>query len=352
MSTETLFFCTLFDSNYAAYGLSMYESLAKRCRDFHLYIFALCDNSCQLLKTRAYAHVTVVSLSEFEDEALLRIKPTRTRAEYCWTCASSAIWYCLIKLGLPHCTYCDADIYFYADPRILIGEMGGSSVLITEHRYFPRYDQTKTSGKYCVQFMTFKNDERGVKVLKWWRNACLEWCYNRFENGKFGDQKYLDDWPSRFDGIHVLQHIGGGVAPWNLQRYHFKKDGDCITLSERSKGPNAADTLVVFFHFHTVKIAENGKINDDYDQNYVCKRRERLLFYYPYFKTLRGVSQALHDLCPSVRVIDYTLVSLRRIGLRVRAVRKWIITIRLSRRHREVRFLGLWFIAPSDGSFK
>ena len=89
----------------------------------------------------------------------------------------------------------DADLYFYQDPQILIDEIPkNKSVLITQHNYYPKYDQSKTSGIYCVQFMYFKNDNEGMKVLKWWRDKCIEWCYNRFEDGKFGDQKYLDDW--------------------------------------------------------------------------------------------------------------------------------------------------------------
>ena len=69
--------------------------------------------------------------------------------------------------------------------------MGDKSILLTKHRYSPQYNKELKAGKYCVQFVTFKNDARALEALIWWRDRCLEWCYNRFEDGKFGDQLYL-----------------------------------------------------------------------------------------------------------------------------------------------------------------
>ena len=218
-------YCTLFDSGYLSRGLTMYESLERNSKNFHLYIFAFDKKSYDMLKKLNLKNVTVISLKQFEDRELLKIKPTRTRSEYCWTCTSSTILYILKNYNVANCTYLDADIFFFNDPAILIEEMEKNSVLITKHRYTKKYDQSKKSGIYCVQFITFKKDELGLKVLKWWRNACLNWCYDRREGGKFGDQKYLDDWTKRFEGIHVLKNLGGGVAPWNIQQYRiFKKN--------------------------------------------------------------------------------------------------------------------------------
>src|SRR5258706_2554313 len=206
-------FCTLFDSNYLGRGLALYESLCRVCPSFHLYILAFDEKSKRFLKEKNYPFITVISLDEFEDQELLKVKPGRSAAEYCWTCTHSAILYCIQKYNLSSCTYIDADMIFYSDPKVLIDEMGNDSVLISEHRYTRLYDQSKTSGIYCVQFMCFKNTGEGMTVLQWWRNACLEWCYARYEDGKFGDQKYLDNWRRDFKGIHVLQHEGGGIAP-------------------------------------------------------------------------------------------------------------------------------------------
>jgi hypothetical protein len=243
-------FCTLFNSAYLSRGLAMYKSLLRYCDDFHLWIFAFDEDTYRFFSKQEYKNITVVSLKEFEDNELLRIKSSRTAGEYCWTCTSSTILYCIEKFQIDHCTYVDADIYFYENPKVLIDEMNGNSVLITEHRYSPQYDQSATSGIYCVQFITFKNDRPGLNALRWWRNACIDWCYARVEDGKFGDQKYLDDWTSRFEDVHVLRNPGGGIAPWNVQQYRFeillnKIHGEEIVSGKKFNA--------VFYHFHGLK---------------------------------------------------------------------------------------------------
>jgi len=201
------------------------------------------------MKSFAFENVTIISLKEFEDEELLTVKPTRSRAEYCWTLTSSIILYALNAFKIDHCIYLDSDLFFFASPQLLIDEMGDNSILITPHRYTLKYDQSQKTGIYCVQFVVFKNDARGLAALYWWRKSCLAWCYNRFEDGKFGDQKYLDDWPERFDGVFVSENLGAGVAPWNMQQYVFAKEEDTIVGTEIATGNKF---LVIFFHFHSL----------------------------------------------------------------------------------------------------
>lgn len=246
-------FCTLFNANYLIYGLSLYESLKKTCPSFHLYIYAFDDSTYEYFLHKKLSNITIIKLEDFEDEALLNIKNSRSFGEYCWTCTPSVIRHAIQTFDLDACTYVDADLYFFASPQPLIYEMGDKSVLITEHRYSIRYDQSLTSGIYCVQFMIFKNTEKGMAVLEWWRNACIDWCYNRFEDGKFGDQKYLDDWLIRFDTVHSLKHLGGGVAPWNVQQYQFKSLDDQIYGVENNTGK---EFKLIFYHFHDLKYLE------------------------------------------------------------------------------------------------
>ncbi len=292
--------CTLFNSAYLTRGLSMYESLFKNYEHFHLYIFTFDQNCFDILKTLNLPKVTLITLKEFEDEELLKVKPTRTITEYCWTCTPSVLLYCLQKYNLPSCTYLDADIYFYNNPQPLIDEVDSSSILITEHRYTPKYDQTKPAGIYNVQFVGIKNDKNGLEAVTWWRERCLEWCYNRIEDGKLGDQKYLDDWLTRFKGVHVLEHLGGGMAPWNVQQYeYFIEEGK---LHARTLKDNLKFTAI-FFHFHSLmffneifvdlghylkhlneSLAKIKKINSKVDVE--CMQKIKLSLKYP-FKILK-----------------------------------------------------------------
>jgi len=250
-------YCTLFDSNYLTRGLAMYESLKKYSSKFHLYIFAFDERSLKVLEKLNLKFVTVISLKEFEDEELLKVKKDRTVGEYCWTCTPSTIKYCIERYSLKSCTYLDSDLFFFSDPSVLIDEMKDKSILITEHRYTPKYDQSATSGIYCVQFMTFNNDENGMKVLNWWRDACNKWCYARIEDGKFGDQKYLDNWTKQFEGVHILKHLGGGVAPWNMQQYDFSIENDNIQISLKE---TSIGCELIFFHFHGLKLIDSNLI--------------------------------------------------------------------------------------------
>lgn len=281
-------FCTLFDSNYLTRGLVMYRSLESSGEDFTLYVVCFDDLAYEILGRLNLSRVIAISLVAFESPQLLAVKGERSAGEYCWTCTPHVIRYVLDTYRLPEATYLDADLCFYEKPTVLLEEFtqSGASVLITSHRYTPRHDQSRKSGIYCVQFMTFKADHKGLNVLQWWQDRCLEWCYARFEDGKFGDQKYLDDWPERFAGIHVLEHLGGGVAPWNVQQYVLKQRGSQFWVD---------DWPLVFYHFHGYK-----DYSDDIHDfgNYQLDRSVIELLYRPYVQALAKAYAEIDSVWP------------------------------------------------------
>ena len=250
----------------------MYESLKKNSNKFHLYIFAFDLKSYELLSKLNLKSVTIISLKEFEDKELLEIKKSRSQVEYCWTCTPYIIKYSIEKFNLTKCTYLDADIYFFSNPNILINEMLNKSILLTEHRYTPNYDQTLKRGIYNVQFLTFKKDKNGMMALNWWKENCKAWCYQKVENGKFGDQKYLDDWTLKFEGVHVLKNLGGGVAPWNIQQYKIEEK----------------PFELVFYHFHDFNYLLNNKLDLG---SYKLRKEDIKFIYKPYIKHLENINK-------------------------------------------------------------
>jgi SAM-dependent methyltransferase len=238
-------FCTLFDVNYLPRGLVLYRSLARFAGDFRLRAYCMDARTKEVLDGLALPNLTAVGLEELEerDPGLKAVKPTRSPVEYFWT-ATPAI--CLASLeaepDLEAITYLDADLMFFGHPAPIFDELGDGSVLITPHRYAPQWRHHEARrGTYNVQFLTFRRDENGLAALRWWRERCLEWCYDRVEDGKMGDQAYLNDWPTRFRGVHVLDHPGGGLAPWNVSAHRLERRNGSVAVDDRQ---------LVFFHYH------------------------------------------------------------------------------------------------------
>ena len=82
----------------------------------------------------------------------------------------------------------------------------------------------------------------------WWREACLDWCYNRLEDGKFGDQKYLDSWQDNFRGVMEVKNIASILAPWNIQKYKLINMSP-LQISDIDLREVAN---VVLYHFHSL----------------------------------------------------------------------------------------------------
>ena len=262
-------YVTLFNSLFLPQGLALHRSLERQASGFVLWVLCVDDEVHDVLTRLELSNVCLLKLSDVETEDLKRVKKERTIAEYCWTLTPFSIRFVFeTDSSVSRVTYLDADLWFLKSPAIIFREfeMSGKQVLITDHGYAPEYDQSATSGQYCVQFMTFTRDAEPVR--KWWEDRCIEWCYARFEDGKFGDQRYLDDWPERFpEFVCVLENKESALAPWNATRFPY------------SNG--------VFWHFHGLRIIEKRSNLYAYYGAYPLPKCTQLYVYEPYLKDLR-----------------------------------------------------------------
>jgi hypothetical protein len=253
-------YATLFDIHYLPRGLVLYESLRKVCPDARLRVLCMDAVTKRILDRLELPSLITIALEELEhhDPELAAARPSRSRVEYCWTAAAPLCLYCLEQdPALELITYLDADVMFYADPAPVAAELGSGSILLTPHRYSPRWQWLeRDSGKYNVQLVTFRRDPEALEVLRWWRSRCIEWCYDRVEDGKFGDQRYLDDWPERFPGTRVLEHPGSGFGPWSTGRYTLQRRTDSVLVDGKP---------LIFHHFHGLHVYRPGRFGSALD---------------------------------------------------------------------------------------
>ena len=239
-------FCTLFDSRYLARGLVLYRSLAAHCEDFRLHVFCMDDESRELLTRLELPRLRIIGIDDVEqaDPELAATRAGRTPWEYCWTAAPAICRYVLEREpDIEVLTYLDADLCLWSSPAPLFEELGDGSVLLVPHRGSHAHD--RTVGVYNVGWVSFRNDARGREALWWWRERCIEWCYDRPEPGRYADQKYLEELPRRFGGVRVLANVGGGVGPWNVSQYR---------LEAGNGSPRLDGAPVVFHHFQSLEL--------------------------------------------------------------------------------------------------
>ena len=187
-------FCTLFDSNYATRGLSLYRSLERHCgNDFLLTVLCMDEDVFRGLTALNLPKVRLWRVEDIGDAELLAVRKTRPRREFCWTCPGPLMLALLREAGAGSVVvYLDADLMFYSDIQPVYDELGDNDLLIHGHNFAPEYSSyAKASGVFNVGLIAVRHSQQGISCLMRWRAQNLEKCVLDPENGYCGDQKYL-----------------------------------------------------------------------------------------------------------------------------------------------------------------
>jgi hypothetical protein len=236
-------YCTLFDQGFLPQGLALHASLTEHAGPFTLWVICLDRVTQATLETLDLPSVRLLALSDCETPELLVARADRSYGEYCWTLASHAFSFVFdCDPTVQQLTYVDADVYFFASPKVFLDELtlSGKPVLITEHAYPPALAHFEvTVGRFCVQFVTFSRTPAALALLASWQRQARESTSAR-DATVFGDQKYLDEWPKQYGHlVHVLEHNDRTVAPWNA---------DYIASSRANWPP-------IMYHFHGYRLS-------------------------------------------------------------------------------------------------
>ena len=263
-------FCTLFDHRYLEKALVLHDSLQEVCDEYTLYVLAMDEKCRTVLEDLKLRNVVVIAYDDFEDDDIKYAKGTRKYAEFCWCCTAKLIKYVLDNYDVTMATYIDADMKFYRNPSALIQEMldKRQTVQIVKHNFrkFERKEKEKESGKYCVEFNTFCDEEKSRIVLDEWISDCIRDTSYDPQRGVLGDQMYLEGWPDKFNCVNVSENLGGGVALWNLNRFLWRADGNGYMLTDEDSGKAYP---LIFYHFQSV-------VDMDENSMWACRADEKI----------------------------------------------------------------------------
>lgn len=286
----TNYFCTLFDNGYLIKGMAMMESLVQWCPDAQVFVLCMDQQTQEILTALNRSYITCIPLADLETPELLEVKKSRGVAEYCWTLSPCLPSFLLEQYpDIDFITYLDSDLLFYSPLGPIFDEIGNSSIAIIEHRFAPRLQNREINGRFCVEWVSFRRDEEGMRCLTRWREQCIEWCYYRLEDGKMGDQKYLDEWPDLYPNCHIIEHPGAGIAPWNYEKLHFSQDASGRIEVDGSP--------LIFYHFHQFQLLTNGMF-DRLSAFYTAVCEEPDAAYRVYERALRQALKAIKTVSP------------------------------------------------------
>lgn len=290
------YFCTYFDSNFLYKGLALYDSLSSYAGYFKLWVLCLDEKTYTLLNELSLPNLSIISMNDFEvaNPELLEIKNKRLLHEYYWTITP------LLPLGLlkkipeiDMIAYLDADLFFYSDIQPIYEEWGKGSIYIIPHR-FPQNKKQDAHlvGIYNVGFVGHRRDMSGLACLERWASQCLEWCHQQYgKSGAYGDQKYLDTWPSEYSNCIVSENHGVGVGGWNILNYRIHVNNEQIFLG---------DYKLIMAHLNFIEILSKKHFA-------ACSRWILQPIYSPYANALKKSIDMIHSISPGFEPVFHKL---------------------------------------------
>ena len=274
-------FCTYFDSRYLDKGLAMYHSLRRHLGRIDIWVLCL-DSEVKLkLEKMRLAGLRTLSLETLEanDPQLEPCRKNRSLVEYYFTCTPCLARHMMLRdPTVDWVIYLDADLYFFKSPASIIEEMNKGDVAIISHRFSESQKALEIYGKFNVGWVGFRNNPEGIRCASWWRDRCLEWCHDSPEDGKFGDQKYLDHFHEITNTTISIENPGANLAPWNLGNHDITFRDGRVFVDECE---------LVFFHFHDCKLAGERIFNIGLAKyGFVLNDVVRENIYIPYLRRL------------------------------------------------------------------
>ena len=273
-------FAVVISKYYASRCASLINSILK----YNVKIYVLCfdEETIKIINEEIFsAKVVTISYNKVLkfDQSLKKIIKKRKLIDKIVTSRPIFLKYLYKEYKIDSIFLLDSDICFFSNPNLMIKYIKDASVAYCKHN-FSRNSKVLSNkyGKYNGGFVYIKNDQNGKKFLKIWSKLCKKWCEFDPKQGKFSDQKYLEDLPTKVKKLKILNCPEINLAPWNLEGKKIFKKNNTVYVNKKK---------LIFFHFHGLrKITKNFFILGLENYNFRLSNEEKKIIFYNYAKKL------------------------------------------------------------------
>jgi len=175
--------------------------------------------------------------------------------------------------------YLDADLYFFRPLESYLENFDHANVIIAPHRHFA-WNRKRLSkfGKFNVGLVAFRNNKDGLAALNYWADSCVDWCSDIPEDGKYADQRYLENFSKVASGVVEDDRKGVNVAPWNLGLSN-------LSLDEHGSLEVDGEPLY-YFHASGIRRIKHAWVLSHLPYFSIATRSAKKFIYRPYLASL------------------------------------------------------------------
>lgn len=241
--------CTIASLNYFAQVKNLSRSIKKYHEDLDVFILIVDKMSGNVEKeiTSHNDRYNVVYLEELQIDNLEELAFKYDIMEFNTALKPIFMKYLFTKRNYKSVIYIDPDIQLFNKLDFALDKMEHYSIILTPHILNDMdggpcvLNEYLKHGIFNLGFIALNNDCNSEKLLDWWMEKLVDYCYYDMDNGMAWDQKWMDFIPVLSDSVYILKHPGYNAAFWNLHERDISKAGDEFYITPDSK--------LVFYHF-------------------------------------------------------------------------------------------------------
>lgn len=274
MSKKAAF--TICAKNYIGLAQVLERSIKKYNDDVDFYIFVVdefVDSDKLIIGDKSGQPDNIVIAKDvlnFTTEKWKEMSFKYNLTEFCTSIKSMCFSYLFEKKKYEKGIFLDPDILVFNTLDYIYDNLSSYSIILTPHLLNVnsiskklRDNDMMNTGVFNLGFVALKNNEVSSRMLKWWNERLIDYCYIDYYDGYFTDQKWMDFIPGYFNKGELLvsDHLGMNVAPWNFDERELVVEDDIFYIKDRIDGKVLVPLLFTHYSGFDYSMLILGKIH-------------------------------------------------------------------------------------------